>query len=69
MMQASSGFARINGILRDNPDAAYYGKTVGPKDNDKVLLRWKLAGGKYQVIYGDLKPETVTAERLGALER
>ncbi len=69
VMQATSGFAIINGILRDNPDAAYYGWSVGPKDSGEVLLRWKLADGKYQVIYGDLKCETVTAERLGALER
>ncbi len=67
VMQATSGFASINGILRDNPDAAYYGKTVGPKDNDKVLLRWKLDDGKYQVIYGDLKSETVSAERITTL--
>ena len=37
-----------------NPDAAYYGKTVTPKDKDKVLLRWKLDDGRYEVIYGDL---------------
>jgi hypothetical protein len=47
-----------------NPDAAYYGKTVGPKDKDKVLFRWKLGDGKYEVIFGDLRSETVTAERL-----
>lgn len=69
VMQATWGFARINMVLRDNPDAAYHGKTVGPKDNDKILLRWKLPDGKYQVIYGDLKSETVTAERIGDLER
>jgi len=69
VMKATRGFARINGVLRDNPDAAYYGKTVGPKDNDKVLLRWKLADGNYQIIYGDLKSETVTAEHLGTLEQ
>jgi len=58
------GFARINGILRHNPDAAYYGKTVGPADKEKVLLRWKLDDGRYQVIFGDLRAEIVTANRL-----
>jgi outer membrane lipoprotein-sorting protein len=58
----------INGILANNPDAAYYGKTVGPKNADKVLLRWQLEDGTYQVIFGDLRGETVTKERLGALE-
>jgi outer membrane lipoprotein-sorting protein len=61
------GFAHINSILRDNPDAAYYGKTVGPNDKDKVLLRWKLDDGKYQVVFGDLHAEIVTAERLVGL--
>jgi hypothetical protein len=61
------GFAHINSILRDISDAAYYGKTVGANDNDKVLLRWKLDDGKYQVVFGDLHAEIVTAERLVGL--
>ena len=66
--EASEGFAWFNRVLRANPDVAYYGKTVGPKDTDKVLLRRKLADGKYQVLFGDLRNETVTAERIHALE-
>ncbi len=50
------------------PTPAYYGQTVGPKDKDKVLLRWKLDDGRYEVIFGDLRAETVTAERLHKLE-
>ena len=53
--KATWGFAYINVILRENADAAYYGKTVGPDDKDKVLLRWKLDDGTYEVIYGDLR--------------
>ncbi|HJT33794.1 MAG TPA: hypothetical protein VJ783_17235 [Pirellulales bacterium] len=68
-LKAIKGFAQINGILRDNADAAYYGKTVGPDDKDKVLLRWKLDDGGYHVVYGDLHNETVDAERLKMLER
>jgi outer membrane lipoprotein-sorting protein len=66
--EGRQGFSQIEAIQRDNPDAAYYGNTVGPKDKDKVLLRWKLDDGKYNVIFGDLRSETVTAERLRALE-
>jgi hypothetical protein len=51
-----------------NEDAAYYGKTVEPKDKDKVLLRWKLDDGRYEVIFGNLQAETVTAEKLHSLE-
>ena len=62
------GFAWLNGILRDNADAAYHGKEVGPEDKDKVLLRWKLEDGRYAVIFGDLRSETVTQGRLRTLE-
>ena len=64
------GFARINSILRDNPDAAYHGKTVGPEDKDKVLLRWKAdEEGGYHVLFGDLRFETMGLARLRMLER
>ncbi|HVC98383.1 MAG TPA: hypothetical protein VND64_32250, partial [Pirellulales bacterium] len=67
-LKATHGFAWINTILRDNADAAYYGKTVGSNDKDKVLLRRKLDDGNYRVIYGDLHSESVAADRLKALE-
>jgi hypothetical protein len=65
---ARAGFAKMHDISDSNPDAAYYGKTIGPKDKDKVLLRWKLDDGRYEVIFGDLRAESVTAEKLRALE-
>ncbi len=68
VQRATAGFAAITLIFRHNPDPAYYGKTVGPSDKDKVLLRWKLDDGRYEVIFGDLRAETVTAEKLRILE-
>ena len=68
ILNATRGLATISGILRDNSDAAYFGRTVGPQDKDKVLLRWKLADGRFHVMYGDLRGETVTAARLRTLE-
>ncbi len=56
------------GLIQDKKDPAYYGKTVTPKDADKVLLRWKFSENKYRVIYGDLHTETVSGERLAELE-
>lgn len=50
-------------------DPAYYGKTVTPKDTDKVLLRWKLSDKEYRVIFGDLHAETVSPEKLAELEK
>jgi hypothetical protein len=66
----------IRGLVRfywklglDNKDPAYYGKTVTPKDADKVLMRWKLSDNKYRIIFGDLHAETVTANALAELEK
>jgi len=55
-------------LSRANKDRAYYGKTVTPKDADKVLMRWKVSDNKYRVIFGDLHAETVTLEKLAELE-
>jgi hypothetical protein len=55
-------------LSRANKDRAYYGKTVTPKDADKVLMRWKVSDSEYRVIYGDLHAETVTPEKLAELE-
>lgn len=68
IMDVSRGTATISMVLRDNEDAAYYGLTVGPKDKDKVLLRWKTGDNSYYVIYGNLRDESVTPGRLRALE-
>jgi hypothetical protein len=63
------GLRRFYGLLQwDNKDPAYYGKTVTPKDADKVLMRWKVSDSEYRVIYGDLHAETVTPEKLAELE-
>jgi outer membrane lipoprotein-sorting protein len=66
--KATSGLARINVIQRENENAAFHGIDVGPNDAGKVLFRWKLPDGRYQVIYGDLRSEAVSAERLKEIE-
>ncbi len=35
----TGGLARINTVQRNNPDSAYHGIDIGPKDADKALLR------------------------------
>ena len=63
------GLARFANVLKeDKKDLAYYGKTVTPKDADKVLMRWKVSDNQYRVIFGDLHAETVTPEKLAELE-
>jgi hypothetical protein len=59
----------VMGLVEDNEDPAYYGKTVNPKDSDKILLRWKISDKEYRVIFGDLHTETVSPERLVELEK
>ncbi len=60
------GLARFYNVQKD---PAYYGKTVTPKDGDKVLMRWKVSDNEYRVIFGDLRAKTVTAEQLTELEK
>ncbi len=66
--KAIKGFDQLVHVQAFSPEFAYYGKTVGPDDKNTVLLRWKLDDGRYEVIFGDLRSETVTVERLRALE-
>ena len=68
MTKNREGYLQLWAIIEAHRDFTYYGNTVGPKDKDKVLLRWKLDDGQYEVIFGDLRAETATAERLRALE-
>jgi outer membrane lipoprotein-sorting protein len=55
-------------LVQDKKEPAYYGESVTPADTDKVLLRWKTSDNEYRVIFGDLRAETVTAEKLAELE-
>jgi hypothetical protein len=52
----------------EGKEPAYYGNTVTAADVDKVLIRWKLDGGQYRVIFGDLRIEDVSTQRLAELE-
>jgi hypothetical protein len=69
LQTAYTGFNMLRDDIENcNTGFAYNGNTVGPKDKDKVLLRWKLDDGRYEVIFGDLRAETVAADRLCTLE-
>jgi hypothetical protein len=56
-------------LTNGRKDPAYYGKTVTPKDANKVLLRWKVSDTEYRIIFGDLHAETVSPERLAEMEK
>lgn len=61
--------AQFVGTLEaEGKEPVYYGQTVTSADADKVLLRWKLDDGDYRVIFGDLRIEDVSPQRLAMLE-
>ncbi len=55
-------------LAEERKEPVYYGNVVTPQDADKVLLRWKIDGNQYRIIYGDLRVETVTPAKLAELE-
>ncbi len=55
-------------LIQDQKEPVDYGESVGLRDSDKVLLRWKVSEGQYRVIYGNLTTADVTAEKLAELE-
>jgi len=46
-------------LANEQRDPEYFGATVKPGDAEAILLKWRLDGGRYRVIYGDLRAETV----------
>ncbi|MBN1126395.1 MAG: zf-HC2 domain-containing protein [Sedimentisphaerales bacterium] len=69
MMKLQLGCTSLTMMSAQGKDVAYYGETVGPNDVGKVLVRWKEDNGNYTVIYGDLRVEEVSPEKLAELEK
>ncbi len=55
-------------LLQQDKDVAYYGDKVTAQDVDAVLMRWKISDDQYRVIFGDLRTDNVSAEKLVELE-
>lgn len=49
-------------LVEDGIEVEYFGSEVGARDYNKVLMRWKLDDGRWRVIYGDLRTETIEVE-------
>ncbi|MHC4112485.1 MAG: hypothetical protein ACYSUY_15550, partial [Planctomycetota bacterium] len=56
-------------LIREKKDVAYYGDKITVEDSDKVLMRWKISGGRYRVVFGNLTRKNVTAKELTELEK
>jgi len=55
-------------LEKDGKDPAYYGDKVSAESPDAVLFRWKVSDDTYRVVFGDLRTEDVSAEKLAELE-
>lgn len=75
MQEAQQVFNPITGLamfhmklLQDKKDVAYYGDQVTPDDADAILMRWKVEGDTYKVIFGDLTTAEMKYEDLIKVE-
>lgn len=55
-------------LEKEGKEPAYYGDKVSAESPDAVLFRWKVGDDTYRVVFGDLRTEDVSAERLAELE-
>ncbi len=55
-------------LINRGTEVVCYGDSIPPDDSHALLMHWKLADGKYKVIFGNYREETVTAEELIELQ-
>ena len=55
-------------LEKDGKEPAYYGDKVTADHPDAVLFRWKVDDDTYRVVFGDLRTEDVSADKLAELE-
>jgi len=55
-------------LEREGKDPAYYGDKVTAASPQAVLFRWKIDDNTYRVVFGDLRTEDVSADKLTQLE-
>jgi len=60
----SAGRAKYEYLAHQGKQVRYYGDSIDPEDSEAVLVQWKLADGKYRVIFADSRTEVVSAEEL-----
>jgi hypothetical protein len=56
-------------LAQEGNEPTYYGDRVTVADANTILMRWKINDSEYRVIYGNLRAETVTADKLAKLEK
>jgi len=68
MIKLKYAAAHVGQLEGQGKEPMYYGQTVTAADADKVLLRWNLDEIQFRVIFGDLRIEDVSPQRLAQLE-
>jgi hypothetical protein len=61
-VEIGAGLKYYGQLVNTGSQPEYFGQTVTPDQAGAVLLRWKLPGGQWRVIYGDLRVETVEGD-------
>ncbi|MHC4271258.1 MAG: hypothetical protein ACYST2_02960 [Planctomycetota bacterium] len=51
-------------VPENKEDVEYFGEIVKPGDSKAVLMYWKRDDGLYEVIFGDFKSKSLTADEL-----
>jgi hypothetical protein len=65
-MRAACGF--YGKLVQDERKVVYFGDRVKPGEDDRVLMRWRLYDGRYRVIFGNLRTDTVASDDILELE-
>ncbi len=75
MQYTQKEFAPINSLamfnmklVQEKKDPAYYGDRVTPGDGDAVLMRWRVEGNTYKVVFGDLTVVEMPYQELMQIE-
>ena len=64
----AAGMLKYKHLVEQGREVVFYGDVIDLEDNNAVLMQWKLPGGNYAVMFGDLREKTVSAEELVRLQ-
>jgi hypothetical protein len=59
-----AGKAKYEDLAEQGKQVEYYGDSIDPEDSQAVLVQWKLADGRYRVIFADWSTDVVSTEEL-----
>ena len=58
-LEATAAATFYQKLANQQREPEYFGAMVKPGDSEAMLSKWRLDGGRYRVIYGDLWAEDV----------